>query len=57
MSTPDGQHQADVPAAADDVADRLVVDFADLEVSPVPLLPSEGEEDDELDSIQPPVAE
>ncbi len=56
MSTPDGQHQADVPAD-DDVADRLVVDFADLEVSPVPLLPSEGEEDDELDSIQPPVAE
>jgi hypothetical protein len=42
MSTPD-----DVPAAGDDVADRLVVDFADLEVSPVPLLPSEGEEDDE----------
>jgi hypothetical protein len=41
MSTPD-----DVPAD-DDVADRLVVDFADLEVSPVPLLPSEGEEDDE----------
>ena len=46
MSAPDGQHQADVPADAA-AADRLVVDFADLEVSPAPLLPSEGEEDEE----------
>ncbi len=53
MSTPDGQHQADEPADDDDddVADRLVVDFADLEVSPVPLLPSEGEEDDETPEV------
>jgi len=46
MSTPDGQHQADVPAD-DAAADRLVVDFADLEVEPPPPVPEFPEEEDE----------